>query len=88
MLDCLGYKGPNRTALHTLAAGDTHRFFERLVSESTDFKIIASVGHFDGVHPDNFATCPHTYATLNAFVGIEIEEGIAGVHGEILGHPV
>jgi len=78
----------SRTTLDALPTRHTNRIPQKTVPEGGDLKVIPTIGHVDGVCPGNFTTRPDTYAALDAFVGVEIKERIAGVDGQVFGDSV
>jgi hypothetical protein len=76
------------TPFNAFSAGHAYGIFQRFVTESTHFKGITSIGHVQGIHADNLITGSHAYAALNTLAGIEIDEGIGMINGQIFGHSV
>jgi hypothetical protein len=87
MLDIFGDQGSHRTALDAFSARDTNRFLEWFITKGCDSKLITPIGHVNGVNAYDFPAGSDAYATLDAFIRIEIKERIACVEWKIFGYP-
>jgi hypothetical protein len=88
MLHPLGHEGCYGAAFNAFTTRDANGFLEGLITKCADLEVITPVRHIDRINTYNFSAGPNAYPALHALAGIEVEERVAAVNGQVLGHTI